>query len=45
VPEPGSLDTRVLVLTIVSAVLLLRLRWSVHRVLAVAVVLGMLLAR
>jgi hypothetical protein len=45
VPEFASLDARVLVLALVSGVLLLRLHWSVHRVLAVAVALGMLLAR
>ena len=43
VPELESLAPRMLALTAVSAVLLLRFRWSVHRVLAVAAGLSLVL--
>jgi chromate transporter len=44
VPEPGSVDPRMLALSAVSALLLMRLRWSVHRVIGVAAGLSLLLA-
>ena len=44
VPEPASIDPRMLALSLVSAFLLVRLRWSVHRVIAVAAALSLLLA-
>jgi chromate transporter len=40
-PDPRTLDVAALALTLVSAVLLLRLRWSVHRVLGTLVVLSL----
>jgi chromate transporter len=43
VPEPGSVDPRMLALSAVSALLLMRLRWSVHRVIGVAAALSLLL--
>ena len=42
-PELASLDPRMLVLSLASAVLLLRLRWSVHRTLAATAALSLLL--
>jgi chromate transporter len=44
VPDARTLDLPALALTLVSAVLLLRLRWSVHRVLGALVVLSLALA-
>ena len=44
VPDLHTLDARVLVLALVSALLLVRLRWSVHRVLAMVITLALLLA-
>ena len=44
VPELPSADVRMLALSLVSAVLLMRLRWSVHRVIGVAALLSLLLA-
>lgn len=41
-PEPGSLDWRVVALTLLSALLLFRFRWSVSRVLVVASAGGLL---
>ena len=43
-PDARTLDLAALALTLVSAVLLLRLRWSVHRVLGTLVVLSLALA-
>jgi chromate transporter len=43
VPELGSVAPRMLALTAVSAVLLLRFRWSVHRVLAAVAGLSLVL--
>jgi chromate transporter len=43
VPRLSSADPRTIALACVSALLLIRLRWSVHRVLAVAAVLSLLL--
>ena len=40
-PVLSSFDLRVLVLTLVCAVLFIRLRWSVHRVLAVSALLAL----
>jgi chromate transporter len=44
VPELASIDVRMLGLSLVSALLLMRFRWSVHRVLAVAAGLSLLIA-
>ena len=44
-PEFRTLEAAVLGLTLVSGVLLLRLRWSVHRVLGALVLLSVVLAR
>ena len=44
VPELASLDVRMLGLSLVSALLLMRFRWSVHRVIGAAAVLSLLLA-
>jgi chromate transporter len=43
VPELASIDLRMLALSLVSALLLMRFRWSVHRVIAVAAALSLLL--
>ncbi len=43
-PDVRTLDPAALALSIVSAVLLLRLRWSVHRVLGTLVVLSLVIA-
>jgi chromate transporter len=43
VPIPASVDARMLALSLVSAFLLMRLRWSVHRVLGAAAALSLLL--
>jgi chromate transporter len=43
VPELRTLDPRMLALSLASAVLLLRLRWSVHRTLAATAALSLLL--
>lgn len=45
VPDPHTLDATVLALTLVSGVLLLRLHWSVHRVLGALVLLSVVLAK
>ena len=42
VPDLASVDVRMLVLSLVSALLLLRFRWSVHGVIAAAAVLSLL---
>ncbi|MEQ1834286.1 MAG: chromate efflux transporter, partial [Candidatus Eisenbacteria bacterium] len=44
-PDTRTLDPAVLALTLVSGVLLLRLHWSVHRVLGALVLLSVVLAR
>jgi len=44
VPELASVDPRMLALSLVSAFLLMRLRWSVHRVIGVAAALSLLLS-
>jgi chromate transporter len=43
VPEPASVDVTMLGLSLVSALLLTRFRWSVHRVIAAAAGLSLLL--
>ncbi|HKJ50773.1 MAG TPA: chromate efflux transporter [Gammaproteobacteria bacterium] len=43
-PEFGSLDWRVILLSVISALLLFRLHWSISRVLAVASLGGLLLS-
>ena len=43
VPSPASVDPRMVALSLVSGLLLMRLRWSVHRVLAAAAALSLLL--
>jgi len=43
VPEIASVDPRLLALSLVSAFLLLRLRWSVHAVIGAAAALSLLL--
>ena len=43
VPEMASVDLRMLALAAVSALLLMRFRWSVHRVIAAAATLSLLL--
>ncbi len=42
-PDPGTLDLRMLGLSLLSALLLLRLHWSVHRTLAATAALSLLL--
>jgi chromate transporter len=44
VPELSSVDARMLALSLVSALLLLRFRWSVHGVIGAAAALSLLLA-
>jgi chromate transporter len=44
VPIVASVDVQMLALSLASAVLLMRLRWSVHRVLATVAVLSLLLS-
>ncbi len=44
IPELDTLDVRMLGLTLASALLLLRLRWSVHRTLAATAALSLVLA-
>jgi len=44
-PDPGSLSLLSLSLVLLSALLLLRFRWSLHRVLALAAALGTLAGR
>ena len=43
VPRLASADPRMVSLSLVSALLLMRMRWSVHRVLAIAALLSLLL--
>ncbi len=43
-PDPGSIDWRALLLAAICAILLLRLRWNIAAVLAVAAAGGMLLS-
>ena len=43
-PVPGTVDPMMLALSVVSGVLLVRFRWSIHRVLAVAAALSLLIA-
>jgi len=42
-PQPASADPRMIALASLSALLLMRMRWSVHRVIAVAAALSLLL--
>jgi len=43
VPRLATLDVRMLALVVASGIMLLRLRWSVHRVLAAAAALSFLI--